>query len=98
MPLTPVVVLLAHGEAPPDGLDALDGLAEVRLADDPVTLARALDGAEVLFAWDFRSRLLAGAMAHAGSLRWIHAGSVGVDAVLVDEVVSGDIVVTNTRG
>lgn len=91
-------VLLAHGEPPPDGLDAVADLADVALADDPASLARALDGAEVLFAWDFRSRLLAGAMAHAGSLRWIHAGSVGVDAVLVDEVVRGDIVVTNTRG
>ena len=37
-------------------------------------------------------------MAHAGALRCIHAGSVGVDAVLVDEVVRGDIVVTDTRG
>jgi phosphoglycerate dehydrogenase-like enzyme len=95
---TTVAVLLAHGEPPPDGLDTLQGLADVALADDPASLAGALDGAEVLFAWDFRSRLLGGAMGHARSLRWIHASSVGVDAVLVDEVVAGDIVVTNTRG
>jgi phosphoglycerate dehydrogenase-like enzyme len=95
---TAVAVLLAPGERPPDGLDSVAALAHVALADNPASLARALDGAQVLFAWDFRSRLLAGAMPHTRSLRWIHAGSVGVDAVLVDEVVAGDIVVTNTRG
>jgi hypothetical protein len=35
--------------------------------------------AEVLFVWDFRSRLLAAAWPHLTSLRWIHTGSVGVD-------------------
>jgi phosphoglycerate dehydrogenase-like enzyme len=95
---TAVAVLLAHGQAPPEGLDAVSHLARVALADEPGSLARALDDAEVLFVWDFRSRLLAGAWAHARSLRWIHTGSVGVDAVLVDEVVAGDVVVTNTRG
>jgi phosphoglycerate dehydrogenase-like enzyme len=95
---TTVAVLLAHGETPPDGLDAVSALADVSVADDAATLARALDRAEVLFAWDFRSRLLAAAWPHVRSLRWIHAGSVGVDAVLLDEVVAGDVVVTNTRG
>ncbi len=95
---TAVAVLLAHGQAPPDGLDAVSDLARVSLADDPASLARALGDAEVLFVWDFRSRLLAGAWPHATSLRWIHTGSVGVDVVLLDEVVSGDVVVTNTRG
>jgi phosphoglycerate dehydrogenase-like enzyme len=95
---TGVAVLLARGQAPPDGLEAVSDLARVSLADDPASLTRALDDAEVLFVWDFRSRLLAGAWAHATSLRWIHTGSVGVDAVLLDEVVAGDVVVTNTRG
>jgi phosphoglycerate dehydrogenase-like enzyme len=95
---TTVAVLLAHGQAPPDGLETVSDLARVIPADDPASLTRALDHAEVLFVWDFRSWLLAGAWTHATSLRWIHTGSVGVDAVLLDEVVTGDVVVTNTRG
>ncbi|HSY42174.1 MAG TPA: D-2-hydroxyacid dehydrogenase [Polyangia bacterium] len=95
---TAVAVLLAQGQAPPDGLETVSELARISMADDPATLARALDAAEVLFVWDFRSRLLAGAWPHATSLRWIHTGSVGVDAVLLDEVVAGEVVVTNTRG
>lgn len=95
---TSVAVLVAHGESPPEGLDAVSRLAHVSVADDATSLARALDGAEVLFAWDFRSTLLPAAWRHATSVRWIHAGSVGVDAVLLDEVVGGDVVVTNTRG
>lgn len=95
---TTVAVLLAKGESPPDGLELISELAEVRLADDAATLARALDDTEVLFAWDFRRRLLAVAWAHARALRWIHAGSVGVDAVLLDEVIAGNVIVTNTRG
>lgn len=98
MGATTVALLLAKGESPPDGLDLITELADVSLADDVATLARALRRAEVLFAWDFRTRLLAAAGPHIGSLRWIHAGSVGVDAVLVDEVIAGDVVVTNTRG
>lgn len=93
-----VAVLLAPGEPPPEGLDTVSELAPVTLADDAPALARALEHAEVLFAWDFRSRLLAAAWPHARAVRWIHAGSVGVDAVLIDEVVAGDVVVTNTRG
>jgi len=95
---TTVAVLLAGGESPPDGLDLVSELADVRLADDATSLARALEEAQVLFAWDFRSRLLAPAWRHARALRWIHTGSVGVDAVLINDVVAGDVIVTNTRG
>jgi phosphoglycerate dehydrogenase-like enzyme len=93
-----VAVLLAKDGPPPDGLGAVRELADVIVADDVPSLSRALERAEVLFAWDFRSRLLAEAWPPAPSVRWIHAGSVGVDALLEDPVVEGDIVVTNTRG
>lgn len=98
MPAVTVAVVLAPGQSPPDGLELVAELADVRLADDAVTLGRALQEAEVLFAWDFRTQLLSQPWPGATPLRWIHAGSVGVDAVLVDRVVSGEIVVTNTRG
>lgn len=93
-----VAVVLAEGDRPPDGLDLITGIADVRLADDAATLARALAVAEVLFAWDFRTKLLGEAWPETSPLRWIHAGSVGVDAVLVDRVVDGEVLVTNTRG
>jgi phosphoglycerate dehydrogenase-like enzyme len=98
MPGTPVAVLVADADYPPAGLELLGALAEPRLADSANSLVRALDGAEVLFAWDFRSALLRGAWPHAGALRWIHTGSVGVDAVVSAEVAASDVVVTNTRG
>lgn len=93
-----VAVVLGPDGSPPDGLELIADMAAIRLAHDATTLGQALGGAEVMFVWDFRSRLIATAWPHATSLRWIHAGSVGVDAVLVPPVVAADVVVTNTRG
>jgi phosphoglycerate dehydrogenase-like enzyme len=95
---TSVAVLLAKGEAPPDGLDLVSSLADLHLVDDAATLAKALRRDEVMFVWDFRSGLLRAAWPDDCSVRWIHTGSIGVDVVLVDPVLKGDIVVTNTRG
>lgn len=91
-------MVLAPGGSPPDGLELIAELADIRLTDDAPSFGRVLQEAEVLFAWDFRTRLLSGPWPSDSRLRWIHAGSVGVDAVLVDRVVSGEVVVTNTRG
>ena len=52
----------------------------------------------MLFVWDFRSHALARAWPAAGELRWVHAGSAGVNHVLSPEVVAGGVVVTNPRG
>ena len=93
-----VGVVLARGEAPPEGLDLIAEVTEIELADDAPTLRRVLDKVEVLLVWDFRTDLLGGSWPSVSPLRWIHAASVGVDAVLVDHVVDSEIVVTNTRG
>ncbi|HTX12861.1 MAG TPA: D-2-hydroxyacid dehydrogenase [Solirubrobacteraceae bacterium] len=95
---TSVAVLLAKGEAPPDGLDLVAPLADVHLADDAITLAQALRRTDVLFVWDFRTDLLQAPWPEDHSVRWIQTGSIGVDAVLVDQVIDSDIVLTNTRG
>jgi phosphoglycerate dehydrogenase-like enzyme len=95
---TSVAVLLASGESPPDGLDLVSPLADVHLVDDARTLAEALRRAEVIFVWDFRSGLLQTPWPDDRSVRWIHTGSIGIEVVLVDPVLEGDIVVTNTRG
>jgi phosphoglycerate dehydrogenase-like enzyme len=95
---TSVAVLLAKGEAPPEGLDLVSALADLHLVDDAATVAQALRRADVLFVWDFRSDLLQTAWPDDSVVRWIHTGSIGVDAVLVAPVLERDIVVTNTRG
>ncbi len=95
---TSVAVLLAKGEAPPDGLELVSALADVHLVDDATAVAEALRRADVMFVWDYRSDLLRTAWPTDCSVRWIHTGSIGVEAVLVDPVIERDIVVTNTRG
>jgi phosphoglycerate dehydrogenase-like enzyme len=93
-----VAVVVGPGKAPPDEIELIAEMASLRVADNAQALARALEGAEILFAWGFRSQLLVAAWPHATSLRWIHAASTGVDALLVDPVAASDVVVTNTRG
>jgi phosphoglycerate dehydrogenase-like enzyme len=95
---TSVAVLLAQGEVPPDGLELVSALADVHLVGDATAVAEALRRADVMFVWDYRSDLLRTAWPADSSVRWIHTGSIGVEAVLVDPVIERDIVVTNTRG
>nr|WP_130346113.1 D-2-hydroxyacid dehydrogenase [Herbihabitans rhizosphaerae] len=78
-------------------MQGIQRAAEVRYATDE-TLGDALDGADVLFVWDFNSTALFDAWPHAGALRWVHAASAGVNHVLTPGVVDGDIAVTNSRG
>jgi phosphoglycerate dehydrogenase-like enzyme len=92
-------VLLGEDRSEPDGLDQLAASAELSFAHDAASLEDALTGAEVLFVWDFRTRLLAEAWPDApDALRWIQAGSIGTDAVLTDPVLGSGVTITNTRG
>jgi phosphoglycerate dehydrogenase-like enzyme len=94
-----VALVVAPGDDCPDGLAGLDRLADVRLADSPRTLAAALDdGAEVLAVWDFRTRLVHDLWPRAGSVRWVHAASAGVDAALPPGPPPAGVTVTNARG
>lgn len=95
----PVIAALFDAqEGPPPGLTALDNAVEVRHATNARELAEALPGAEVLLVTDFRTNALGEAWPRADSLRWIHATSAGVDAILLPGVVESDIQVTNARG
>ena len=93
-----VVAVVAPGERPPSAFEAITAVAGLSIADSPERLAAALAHSDVLFAWDFRTRLIPGALPHAGRLRWIHTASIGVDAVMTAEVAGSDVVVSNTRG
>lgn len=93
-----VVVLVGPDDADPPGLDELAAIAELRLVRDGDTLREALDGADVLAVYDFRTPLVAELGARAGELGWIHAASAGVDAVVTPAVVGSDTVITNAQG
>lgn len=95
---TIVVVQGAVGPQDLPGYEALAALAETRFASSASELQAALPGAEVLFGWNFTDRALNDAWRSAADLRWIHWGGAGVDAVLFDELVASDVVVSNSRG
>ncbi|MBP2265922.1 phosphoglycerate dehydrogenase-like enzyme [Pseudarthrobacter sp. PvP004] len=92
----PIVAVL-YREALPPGLDEIAELAEVRLtkADG---LAKAMDGADVLYQWHSFSPALRENWAAASSLKWVHVTAAGVSQLLFDELIHSDVVYTNSRG
>lgn len=61
-------------------------------------LGDAIAGADVLFLYDFSSHALQSVWPAADALRWVHVAAIGVDAVLFDELIDSDVVITNSRG
>jgi phosphoglycerate dehydrogenase-like enzyme len=92
----PVVAAL-YREALPPRLAEIQELAEVRLtkADG---LAKAMDGADVLYQWHSFSPALKENWAAASSLQWIHVTAAGVSQLMFDELVASDVTYTNSRG
>lgn len=98
-PEKPVItVLIAPEEALPPGIEQLAEAATLRQAWDAESLSATLPGTHVLCITDFRTDALRKAWPCADHLRWIHATSAGVDAVLIPEVRASDIALTNARG
>jgi phosphoglycerate dehydrogenase-like enzyme len=91
------VVTVQHGGSVPAQLDSISADAELRMVPS-ARLAEALAGADVLFVYDFSSSALASAWPAADALRWVQVAATGVDAVLFDELVDSDVIVTNSRG
>ena len=79
------------------GLERVAEFADVRVAK-ATDLDRALDGADVLYLWDYFSGALPAAWHAAGSLRWLHVAAAGVDKLLFPDLVASDVVVTNAHG
>ncbi|UTT49109.1 MULTISPECIES: D-2-hydroxyacid dehydrogenase [Rhodococcus] len=98
MDAEPVVAVL-HAEAVPDRarMTPVAERAAVRCTD-AAGLVDALDGADILFAYDFLTDALPAAWHAATSLRWIHVAAAGVDALMFPELRDSDVVVTNSRG
>lgn len=91
------VVTVQYGESIPTQLGAIGADAELRMVPSP-RLSEALAGADVLFVYDFSSPALRSAWPAADALRWVQVGAIGVDAVLFDELIDSEIIVTNSRG
>lgn len=95
----PRVTCLLVGAPPPslrpDLLESVPDIDVVRLPDaSPSQLATA----EVVLVWDFRWRGLAELLVRAPRLRWVHAGSAGVDHLLPALGDRPDIALTNSAG
>lgn len=93
-----ITVLLAEDEPSLPGLDSLSGQAEVREARTRAELEAALPVSDVLVVTDFRTEMLAEVWPDNCPVRWVHATSAGVDALMIDPIRNSDIVVTNARG
>lgn len=95
----PVVTVLGFpGDESPPGLASVGDLAEIRVATDDASLVRHLDGSTVLLVLDFRTETVRNAWPYARELRWVHAASAGVDALLFPELLDSDVLLTNARG
>jgi len=92
-----VAVMGASAEDGPPGIDAIADIVDLAVADED-GLERALDGADVLFAWRPTGEALSNAWGSAGSLKWIQSASAGVDSLLFPELARSHVVVTNARG
>lgn len=95
---TTITVLLAEDEPSLPGLDTLSGHARVREVRTPDELRAALPHTQVLVVTDFRTGLLEEVWPDNCPVRWVHATSAGVDALMIDPIKHSDIVVTNARG
>ncbi len=93
-----VVVLTGADESLPPGLEDLPAGVTVRHAPDEAALQRHLPEATVLLVTDFRTELLQRHWRQARRLRWIHATSAGVDALMFPELIESPVPVTNARG
>lgn len=96
MPTLPTVAVL-HAPAQVPRLQKVEQWATVRYST-PDQLRDALQGADVLLAWDFTSGALPEAWPAADRLRWVHVAAAGVDKFLFPGLVASDVVVTNSRG
>jgi phosphoglycerate dehydrogenase-like enzyme len=88
-----IVVVPPVSDAPP--IDRLRDEAQfvvVRTADE---LRAAQPGVEILFLNHYKSDLLR--IVGPGDLRWIHTSSIGVDALLTEEIIESGAAVTISR-
>jgi phosphoglycerate dehydrogenase-like enzyme len=93
-----VLVLVAPDETTLPGLDGLPEDVEVQTVSAEADLREALPHADVLVVTDFRTGLLQRCWPAEHRIRWVHATSAGVDALLFPALTDSGIPITNARG
>lgn len=93
-----VLVLTAPDEPALPGLDGLPDDIRVTHVCREDDLQAGLQRADILVVTDFRSGLLARCWPDDPSVRWVHATSAGVDALMFPALKKSGIPVTNARG
>ena len=93
-----VAVLGASPQDGPPGIETIADTVDLAVPEDDDGLAPALEDADVLFAWRPNGGALSRAWGSAGSLKWIHSASAGVDSLLFPELAASHVVLTNARG
>lgn len=81
----------------PPGIERLQERAEV-VYTDAAALPGTVKIADALLVWDFFSVPQVEVWREAARLAWIHIAAAGVDALLCEELVNSDVVLTNSRG
>ena len=98
-PDRPVVAIVSASPADrPPALEPLAGRAEVRYAESLADLQAAFADADVLLVTDFRTGIVHDAWPAARRLRWVHATSAGVDALVFPALVESGVTLTNAAG
>lgn len=98
MTLPRITVLLADDEPDLPGLEALRDQARVRQWRGGPDLSVVLADTDILVVTDFRVAALADAWPTPCPIRWVHATSAGVDALMIAPIRDGGIAVTNAAG
>ena len=93
-----MTVFRASEEDPPPGIAEAATIADVRFADDPEGLRRAIADADALFMIKSPRGPLEEAWSAATRLRWIQTASDGVDLLLFPALVESGVTITNARG
>lgn len=94
----PVAVVLGESaDDRPPHLEPLADRLDLRFTDAE-GLGEAVEGARLLFLWDFFSTAVAGVWPHARDLEWIHVAAAGVDSLMFEELRASEVTVTNARG
>lgn len=91
-------MIVAPGKDLPPGLDAVTDAADLRLVRDHDELRELAGDVAVLLVYDFRTTLVEDEFARLAGVRWIHAASAGVDAVMTGDVAASGVTVTNAQG
>ncbi|GAA2962888.1 D-2-hydroxyacid dehydrogenase [Actinokineospora diospyrosa] len=92
----PTIVVL-HGTDRPPGMAGIEATATVRYTTAD-RLGGALDGADVLFAWDVKSTALARVWPAAERLRWVHVAGPAVGHLLFPALRESEVRLTNSAG